>query len=155
MDTRVTAIESTPFRSLLLKSIPFNTIRIETERILWHQRLGHPCDEYLYSAHKFIDSVPKFKRRSDVLSKCSTCVKAKMTKKPPGPNSTKRAIHHGQGLSVDFSFSGVKSKNKGCRKDFVGFNGETCWVLITDHHTGMQYGKTCRSKASPIEWLRN
>ena len=35
-----------------------------------------------------------------------------MTKKSPGPNSTKRALHHGQGLSVDFSFSGVKSKDK-------------------------------------------
>ena len=27
-----------------------------------------------------------------------------MIKTAPGPNSTKRAIHHGQGLSVDFSF---------------------------------------------------
>ena len=77
-----------------------------------------------------------------------------MTKTSPGRSSTKRAVHHGQGLSVDFSFSGVKSKNTGCRKDYVGINGETCWVLITDHHTGMQYGKTCRSKASSIEWLQ-
>ena len=78
-----------------------------------------------------------------------------MMKKIPGPNSTKRALHHSQGLSVDFSFSGVKSKNKGCHKDFVGINGKTCWVLITDNHTGMQCGKTCRSKASLIEWLRD
>ena len=78
-----------------------------------------------------------------------------MTKTSPGPNSTKRARHHGQGLSIDFSFAGVKSKNKSWRKDFVGINGETCWVLITDHHTGMQYGKTCQSKASPIKWLRS
>ena len=84
-----------------------------------------------------------------------TCVKAKMTKKAPGPNSTKRAIHHGQGLSVDFSFSSVNSKNKNCRKDFAGINGETCWMLITDHHTGMQDSKTCCSKASSTEWLRN
>ena len=33
-------------------------------------------------------------------------------------------------------------------------NGETCWVLITDHHTGMQYGKMCQRKASPIKWLQ-
>ena len=77
-----------------------------------------------------------------------------MTKIAPGPNSTKRAVHHDQGLSVDFSFSGVRSKNTGQRKDYVGINGETCWILITDHHTGMQYGLTCCSKASPIEWLR-
>ena len=60
-----------------------------------------------------------------------------MTKTTPGPNSTKRAIHHGQGLSVDFSFSGVKSKTNGRRKDYVGINS-----------------KTCQSKTSPIEWLR-
>ena len=78
------ALDATPFRKMILQSIPVNKIRVETERILWHQRLGHPCDEYLYSAHKFIDGVPKFKRRSDVMSKCSTCIKAKMTKTAPG-----------------------------------------------------------------------
>ena len=148
------ALTATPFRELILQSIPVNKIHIETERILWHQRLGHPCNKYLYSAHKFIDGVPKFKRRFDVMSKCSTCIKAKMTKTAPGPNSTKRAFHHGQGLSIDFSFSCVKSKNTSRRKDYLGFNGETCWILITDHHTGMQYGKTFCSKASPIEWIR-
>ena len=148
------ALDATAFRELIIQSIPVNKIRVETERVLWHQRFVHPCDEYLYSTHKFIDGVPKFKQQSNVMSKCSTCIKAKMTKTAPGPNSTKCAVHHGQGLSVDFSFSGVKSKNTGCRKDYVGINGETCWVLITDHHTGMQYGKTCQSKASPIEWLQ-
>ena len=77
-----------------------------------------------------------------------------MTKTAPGPNSIKCVVYHGQGFSVDFSFSGVKSKNTGWRKDYVGINGETCWILITDYHTGMQYGETCRSKASPIEWLQ-
>ena len=75
-----------------------------------------------------------------------------MTNTAPGTNSTKQAIRHGQGLSVDFSFSGVKSKNTGRQKYYIGINGETYWILITDHHTGgMQYGKTCRSKASPIK----
>ena len=23
-----------------------------TEKVLWHQHLGHPCDEYLFNAHK-------------------------------------------------------------------------------------------------------
>ena len=79
---------------------------------------------------------------------------SKITKTAPGPNSTKQALHHGQGLFGDFYFSGVKSKTTGQRKDYVGINGETCCVLIIDHHTGMQYGKTCQSKAPPIEWLR-
>ena len=60
-----------------------------------------------------------------------------MTKTAPGPNYTKRAIYHGQEISIDFSFSNVKSKNTDQRKDFVGINDETCWVLITNHHTGM------------------
>ena len=60
-----------------------------------------------------------------------------MTKTAPGSNFIKRAVHHGQGLSFDFSFSGVKSKNTGQQKYYVGINGETCWVLITNHHTGM------------------
>ena len=76
-----------------------------------------------------------------------------MTKTAPGANSTKQAIHHGQGLSVDFSFSDVKSKNTAQCNDYVDINGETCWILITNHHTGIQYGKTCCSKASPIKWL--
>ena len=54
------ALAATPFWELILQSIPVNKIRVETERILWHQRLGHPCNDYLYSAHKFIDGVPKF-----------------------------------------------------------------------------------------------
>ena len=145
------ALDATLFRELIIQSIPVNKIRVQTERVLWHQRLGHPCDEYLYSTRKFIDGVPKFKQQSNVMSKYFTCIKTKMTKTAPAPNSTKRAVHHGQGLSIDFSFSGVKSKNTSQRKDYVGINGETCWVLITDHPTGMQHGKTCRSKASLIE----
>mmetsp|Transcript_31920 Transcript_31920/g.35558 ORF Transcript_31920/g.35558 Transcript_31920/m.35558 type:complete len:87 (-) Transcript_31920:1507-1767(-) len=35
-----------------------------------------------------------------------------MTRTDPGSNSTKRVIHFGQGLSVDFSFSCVKSKTR-------------------------------------------
>ena len=153
-DPRQSALDATPFCELIVQSIPVNKICVETERVLWHQWLCHLCDEYLYSAHEFIDGVQKFKQRSDMMLKCSTCIKTRMNKTTPGPSSTKRAVHHVQGLSIDFSFSGVKSKNTNGRKDYVGINGETCRVLITDHHTGMQYGKTCQSKASSIEWLR-
>ena len=58
---RQSALDATPFRELIIQSVPVNKVRVETERVLWHQQLGHPCDEYLYSAHKFIDVVPKFK----------------------------------------------------------------------------------------------
>ena len=86
------ALDATPFRESIIQSIPVNKIHVKTERVLWHQWLGHPCNEYLYSTHRFIDGVPKFKRWSDVMSKCSTCIKAKITKTAPGPNSTKRVV---------------------------------------------------------------
>ena len=123
-DPRQSAL-ATHFRKLIVHSIPVNKIRVKTERVLWHQRLGHPCDEYLYSAHKFIDGVAKFKRRSNIMSKCSTCIKAKMTKTAPGPISTKRAVCHGQCLSVYFSFSGVKSKHTSPQKDYVGIKRQS------------------------------
>ena len=45
VNPRQTALEATPFQDLLLQSIPVNKILVETERIFWHQRMGHPCDE--------------------------------------------------------------------------------------------------------------
>jgi len=35
----------------------------------------------------------------------------------------------------------------------VGINGETSWIIITDHFTGIKHGDTRISKASPIHWL--
>ena len=57
-----------PFKKLIIQTISIRKIRADTDRILWHQRLGHPCDGYFYSAHKFIDSIPEFKHRCDILS---------------------------------------------------------------------------------------
>ena len=54
-------LDATPFCELIVQSIPVNKIHVKTEQLLWHQRLGHLCDGYLYSVHKFIDGVPKFK----------------------------------------------------------------------------------------------
>ena len=107
----ISCLKKYPFKKLIIQAIPICKICADIEQILWHQRLGHPCDEYLYSTRKFIDNVPEFKRRSDVLSRCLTCIQAKQTKSTPGPNSTKRAMYFGQGLSIDFSFSGITSKN--------------------------------------------
>ena len=43
-------------RRLLLIAVDscIHTLRTNTERFLWHQRLGHPSDSYLYNAHKQI-----------------------------------------------------------------------------------------------------
>jgi len=48
----------TPFRQHIIDSTPMLVIRARVEKMLWHQRLGHPCDEYLYNAHKWVDGVP-------------------------------------------------------------------------------------------------
>ena len=36
----------------------------------------------------------------------------------------------------------------------TGLNGETCWVLITDHFTNRYHCDTRTSKAAPLEWLK-
>ena len=70
--------------TMIDKAIPVNAIRTRTEKLLWHHRLGHPCDEYLYNAHKYIDGVPKFSQESSVLDQCPTCIQAKQTEAPLG-----------------------------------------------------------------------
>ena len=147
--------DKVPFHALVDKSVPVHAIKARTEKLLWHQRLGHPCDRYLYDAHKYIDGVPKFTRESDVLSTCPTCVIAKQAKSSPGSNSTRAATEPYQGLSIDFSFAGVASKNSKRRVDYAGLHGETCWILVTDHFTGMKHGDSRVSKAAPVEWLRH
>ena len=47
-------------KHIINKSILVYAMKAKTEKLLWHQCLGHPCDEYLYNAHKFKDGVPKF-----------------------------------------------------------------------------------------------
>ena len=89
-----------------------------------------------------------------VLHTCPTCVQAQLTKSSTGPNSTGTATRPYQGLSIDFSFSGVQSKNKEGCKDFLGFNGESSWILVSDHFSRILHGTPCLSKACPVEWLR-
>jgi GAG-pre-integrase domain len=125
-----------------------------TERLLWHQRLGHPSDHYLYNAHRHILGVPKFKHMDQVLDACPVCIRSKQTKSAAGPNSTRTATVPFQGLSIDFSFAGTHSANLSRAADFVGFNGETCWILIADHFSRFKIGATRISKAAPLDWLR-
>jgi len=45
--------------------------------------------------------------------------------------------------------------HKHCDDDHIGLNGETSWILVTDHFSRMKHGDTRVSKASPINWLRD
>jgi hypothetical protein len=145
----------TTFDSYLLGHAPVLALKTEAERLLWHHRLGHPSDHYLFNAHKHVKGVPRFHHMDPVLDRCPTCIRAKQTKEPAGPNTTRTATQPYQGLSIDFSFSGTRSKNEERVKDYVGFNGETCWILVSDHFSRQKHGDTRVSKASPISWLRD
>ena len=142
-----------PFQEMIEKNLPIQTLRAQTERLLWHQRLGHPGDHSLHKAHQFAKGIPQFKHADPVLEQCPTCIQAKQRKEPAGQHSTRTATEKYQGLSIDFGFAGVQSKNEDRREDYAGFYGETSWILIADHATKRLFGDTRFSKASPIEWL--
>ena len=48
-----------------------------------------------------------------------------------------------------------KSKNTKRLSDYVGIHGETCYILITDQFSGMQFGRPLVTKAPPLAWLNN
>ena len=149
------ALRDIPFKLISDQHIPIYAIRTQTQKLLWHQRLGHICDDTLYSAHNYIDGVPKFKRVTSILDQCPTCIQAKMSKSARGHSNTRKATQPYEGLSIDFSFSGMKSSDTDRRSDYEGINGETSWIVVTDHFTGMKHGDTRISKAAPVSWLRH
>ena len=144
-----------PYHDYIHRHTPVHSLRERTERMLWHQRLGHPSDHYLYNAHKFVKGVPQFHHEHPVLDVCPTCIQAKQTKAPPSGDTTMTATQPYQGLSIDFSFSGTRSKDDERRKDYVGINGATSAICVLDHFTRKLDGDARISKASPIEWLRH
>ena len=105
------SLHSLPFHEYAQQNTPVDFIKATTERMLWHHRLGHPSDYYLYNAHKHVKGVPKFAHMDRVLDICPTCIRAKQKKEPAGPNTTRTATQPYQGLSIDFSFAGTRSKN--------------------------------------------
>jgi len=229
-----TQFHTSPFHEHIQSKTPVSTIKAATERLLWHERLGHPSDHCLFNAHQHADGVTRFPHMDRVLDICPTCVRSKQTENAAGGNATGTAEQPHQGPSINFSFSGARSKNafnrfpigtkvkkkfgdkmfKGkvmwspedategdpnaddfgetaqswrvecedqeqedCNEremeqiahgnpprfdphkhrndDHIGLNGETSWILVTDHFSRMKHGDTRVSKASPINWLRN
>ena len=108
---RSSNLHQLPFHEHIQKNTPVDSIKTSTERLLWHQRLCHPSDCYLHNAHKHVGGVPRFAHMDRVLNICPACVRSKQTKEPAGPNATRVATEPYQGLSIDFSFSGARSKN--------------------------------------------
>ena len=155
-ENQIKFITEYPYHEVIYKTTnkQINAIKKDTERLLWHQRLGHPSDQYLYTAHKFINGVPKFKHFDPILDKCPVCTGLEQPKQP-GLGTTKRATKPHQGFSIDFGFVGQAKKEDKKYDEFLGFNKEKAWVLITDHFTDYKWGKCFKSKAPPINYLRD
>jgi hypothetical protein len=119
---------SLPFHEYIQCFTPVNEIKADTACLLWHQCLRHPSDYYLFHAHKHVKGVPHFAHMHAILDKCPTCIQSKQMKEPVGSNTTCTAMVPYQGLSIDFSFSGTKSKDTACEKDYLGLNGKTSWI---------------------------
>jgi len=102
-----------PFHEYIQANTPVSTIKAATKRLLWHQRLGHPSDYYLFNAHRHADGVPQLPHMDRVLDIGPTCIRSKQTKNAAGGNTTRTAEQPYQGLSTNFSFSasGTRLKN--------------------------------------------
>ena len=90
-----------PFEKVMKQSYLIHELHIQasTEKLLWHQIIGHPCNNYLYNAQKYIDGVPKFSNtNSKVLDQCPTFIQAKISKTPHGHVTTRVSTKPYQGL---------------------------------------------------------
>ena len=126
-----------------------------TERMLWHQRLAHCSDAYLYNAHKHILGVPKFPKQDPILDNCPTCFSAKMRKRNITIESHRPTTTQYEALQIDIGFTGQKSKNERTRQqNYRGINGETCYIVIHDYHTKEITGECFITKGAPYTWLK-
>ena len=61
-----------------------------------------------------------------------------------------------QGISIGFGFIVQTSKTDPERVSRLrGINGETCYCLIADHHSGAIYGECFETKAAPIRFINS
>ena len=66
-----------------------------------------------------------------------------------------RATTCNQGLSIEFGFMIQKSRDSVRHNTLVGLNGETCYVLLTDHFSGRIFGRAFPTKAPPVDWINS
>ena len=116
--------------------------------MLWHQRLGHLNFRRLSELHKHTRGLPALSL-PDVIDECAVCMASKLRKTPRGHTNTMTATTCLQGLGIDFAFMVQKSSDSKCFDNRVGHNGETCYVLITDHFSGRLIGRAFATKAPP------
>ena len=121
-------------------------------RVLWHQRLGHLHSRRVSDMHMYAEGVPQVPIATE-LDTCPICAAAKLRKAARGTADSRHVTQCNQGISVDFGFLVQKSKDSDRVRRLQGLNGETCYCLITDHHSGKLFGEAFRSKAPPLDFL--
>ncbi|KAI2512847.1 hypothetical protein MHU86_1636 [Fragilaria crotonensis] len=88
------------------------------------------------------------------IDECAVCMSSKLRKTSRGHANTMTATECLQGLGIDFAFMVQKSADSKRFDNFVGHNGKTCYVLITeDHFSGRLIGRAFATKAPPVDWL--
>jgi Reverse transcriptase (RNA-dependent DNA polymerase) len=121
-------------------------------RLLWHQRLGHLNFRRTSDLHRTATGVPKIANADD-LDNCPICLAAKLKRAARGQADSRSATLCNQGLSIDTGFIVQRSNDSDRFLRSVGLNSETCYCLITDHHSGTLYGQCFASKLPPLDFL--
>jgi len=134
---------------------PVHAIKAHTERRLWHNRLCHLSPDTIQIAHKHVKGVPKFTGDTycPISDQCPTCIRAKLTRASPGKSGVDLATMPYNVISLDFSFSGMVTKDSSRQEDIVGINGEVGWILAQDQFSKIIHVETKQNKAAPTKWL--
>ena len=126
------AFDKLPHQDYIQAKPPINKIKTETKWQLWYVRLDYQLYNTITTAKKYIYCVPKISNNDPVFKACSTCLQAKQTKNASTGTTLKTTVLF-QGFSIDFSFTGIRSKNLKRRRDYLGVHGEIYWLLITNY----------------------
>ncbi|KAI2490688.1 Reverse transcriptase (RNA-dependent DNA polymerase) [Fragilaria crotonensis] len=122
-------------------------------RMLWHQRLGHINFRRLSEMHRFVKGMPQFTVPTEIEG-CPICLASKLRKalREQGRRCGQRHATKACQLTLV----------SWCRKaatqfdiTLVGLNGETCYVLLTDHYSGRIFGRAFATKAPPVDWINS
>ena len=103
-----------PFHYWGTETVTINALSEEAQSLLWHQRLIHCGEHTMKNLHKHVDGFPNLsKTKFNNLTKCTTCLKANLTKASPGHKSLQESLSVPyQGLYIDFGFPGCITKDK-------------------------------------------
>jgi hypothetical protein len=125
----------------------------EQHWVLWHHRLGHLHSRRMNTLQKHVIGLPELPIADAELCPCPICAQEKLTKHARGKADSRRATICNQGISIDVGFIVQKSNDSERMQRLLGLNGESCYVLLTDHKSGTLYGQTLCNKSPPLDFI--